>query len=303
MGEYKMLAIIIINYNGWKDTIECIESIELSGFRDFTIYVVDNASVDDSILKLEDYINGTYKNVVLIKSNTNLGFSGGNNLGIIEAKKNPKIEYFLLLNNDTLIDSSCLEELLKPLDKNNIAATIGKIMYANEKKKIWYAGGFLQEGILKPIHEGYNEIDVGKYEKQRHVSFATGCCFCLTRNCIEKIGLWSEDFFLYEEDVDYSYRIIKANQLITYVPKAIVYHKVSSSTIKTGSLSEIYQVRNRLLLIKKYKKGFTAIFAYVVNTMIFINRVRKGEYRINPMLQGICAFLKGEKGKHESIIS
>lgn len=297
-----MLAIILINYNGWSDTIECIESIKQSEFKDYVIYLVDNASLDDSVVRLERYISKTKEKIVLIKSSVNLGFSGGNNLGIMEAKKDNRNNYFLLLNNDTLIEPSSLEELLKPFANERVDATIGKIYYAYEKTRLWYAGGILNEKILKPIHIGFNELDEGLYNEQKEVSFATGCCVCLSRNCIETIGLWSEDYFLYEEDVDYSYRIARGGHKIIYVPKAIIYHKVSSSTAKTGSLAELYQVRNRLILIRKYKHGISALFAYAVTFMIFMNRIIKREYKIKPMYQGISAFLKGEYGKHEGAV-
>lgn len=292
------IAIILVNYNGWKDTIECLYSLEKVNYKNFEVVVVDNASTDKSVEELIKYGDNANIQYQLIVEKENLGFAGGNNVGIRYALKQ-NFSYFLMLNNDTLVDSDFLNELLKPFKNNKVGATIGEIYYAFNPRMIWYAGGEIDKRSLKPSHDRFKEIEDEHKSEIRQVSFATGCCLFCSKECLEKTGLWSEDYFLYEEDVDLSLRILQANFLIVYNSDAIIYHKVSASTGKTNGFTEIYQIRNRLWLIEKYMSGISKILAYFYTVLMALNRVRKKEYSLRPMLEGIRAFTRGEKGRHK----
>lgn len=293
------IAIIIVNYNGYLDTIDCLNSIIQSTYTNFSIYITDNASNDNSVTEIKKYINASHCDIRLIQSEENVGFSGGNNLALEEAIKDSQNSYFLFLNNDTIITPQCISYLISSLSEAD--CSIGKILYESEKDKIWYAGGNINSKILKPNHRGFNESS-DSYNKQSFVTFGTGCCMCVTRECINTVGFWEESYFLYEEDVDLSLRIRQAGMRILYNPQAVLYHKVGSSTGKVSGLSEFYQIRNRLWIIKRYLKPIQRPYAYLYNILTFINRIKKKEYTWIPLLKGIKAYMKGEVGKHEGFV-
>lgn len=294
------IAIILINYNGYVDTVECLESIAQSLYPSIEIYITDNNSSDNSVMKIKEYIKDSKLKIHLIQSKKNDGFSAGNNLAVKNALKNKNIKYFLFLNNDTIITPTCISNLIMPLDFAD--ASIGKIMYESNRDIIWYGGGSIDCKTLKPVHFGFDKKSE-KYNKPSFVNFASGCCLCLTRRCINEIGLWNESYFLYEEDVDFSIRIINAGMKIYYNPEAILFHKVGASTSQVSGLSQFYQVRNRFLLVKKNLEPHKRFYAYFYNLLMFINRVRKKEYRVAPLVQGIKAAIKGEEGKHEGLVN
>lgn len=300
MKEIGKIAVILVNYNGIVDTLECLNSIQKSNYEKIEVYVTDNNSSDESVKKLIQYKENYSLPLHILPSKKNLGFSGGNNLALKKALVDKKTQYFLLLNNDTLIREDCISELVQAMEEGEIST--GKIMYAYDRNRIWYAGGNVNRKTLKPSHDGYNQIsDI--YDSKRYVTFVTGCCVCMSRKCLEAIGLWNEDFFLYEEDVEYSIRALNEGFKMVYNPRAIIYHKVGASSGKVSGLSEFYQVRNRYWLIKKHLKGCFRAYAYVYTFVLFLNRIRKAEYSIEPMLKGIEAFNRGEVGKHEGAVN
>lgn len=292
------VAIIIVNYNGWKDTIECLRSLEDITYNCFEVFVVDNASTDKSCEGLRKEISKVSISVTLIEEAENKGFSAGNNIGIRYAITKG-FDYFLMLNNDTLVEKNFLDKLLDSFKLDNVGAAIGQIYYASDKRKIWYAGGGLNEKIMKPSHFRFNQIETIHISEKKIVTFATGCCICCSREVLEKIGLWNEVFFLYEEDVELSLRIINAGFRIIYNSDAIIYHKVNASTGTITGNAEYYQIRNRLWLIKEYRASIDKVIANIYTAFMCFNRIRKREYQISPMLAAYKDFMKGKMGKRE----
>lgn len=293
-----MVSIILVNYGGSKDTIECIQSIEDSGEKDYQIIVVDNASPDDSVAVLEAAQKD--HNFILIKSDVNGGFSAGNNLGIQYALEHDT-DYVLLLNNDTIVTANFLDELLKPFAKYpDCGATIGKILYNQDRSKIWYGGGAMDPQTARTQHFFYDEIDHGQADKEQSVSFATGCCLCLSAKTIKDVGLLDDSYFLYEEDVDYCYRIAKAGYQIIYHPQAVIYHKVSASTGRASATTQYYSIRNKYLLIQKNYPQKIKWKAYAYTTLKFFVRCLKGSLKLRYLRMGLKAFRSGEQGKREN---
>lgn len=290
------ISIIIVNYNGWKDTIECLKSLEQVKYDLFEVVLVDNASTDESVKELRKFKKKSNLKIKLLLENNNGGFAAGNNTGIKYALATDS-QYFLMLNNDTLVDQNFLEELLLPFVDSEVGATIGQIYYAGNRQMIWYAGGNVNEKYMKPSHFRFNEVEQMHISEQKEVSFATGCCICCSRKCIEKVGLWDEIYFLYEEDVDLSIRIRRSGFKIIYNSDSIIFHKVSASTSKISGGAQYYQIRNRLLIIKKFLKGSRKITAYIYTILMGLNRVRKKEYKMDPLLEAVRAFNNNEKGK------
>ncbi len=256
------IAIIILNYNGLKNTIECINSVNKLKMTNckLEIIVIDNNSRDNSKEILQKI-----KGIIFIKSNNNLGYAGGNNLGIKLALKK-ECQYILIINNDTLVDQNLLVDLLKSSKDSAIIAP--KIYFApgNEFHKdrymkedlgkvIWFAGGKIDWNNIMGIHIGVDEVDTGQFSKKREIDFATGACMFISRKVFEKIGLLDEKYFLYLEDMDFCYRAKKAGFKILFEPKAVIWHKNAQSAGGSGSnLQDYYITRNRLLFAFKFAK-------------------------------------------------
>lgn len=300
MKTKKNVIIIILNWNNWQDTIECLESLYQNEHPNYDIIVVDNNSTDDSIKKIKDYCNGkikiessffTYNNsnkpitileseirnekdlsfsrkLTLIKNNKNEGFAEGNNIGIRYALKNLDPDYILLLNNDTVVDRKFLVEMLKVSESNDKIGIVGpKIYYYNEPDRIWFARGKISWKFCRGLNIGYNEIEEGQHNQITGMEYASGCTFLIKREVIEKIGLIDKRFFLYFEEIDWTLRATKCGYKSVFAPKAKVWHKISKSGggIK-GPIGLYYITRNRWLLMKRWAKktDFLFFIAYQV---------------------------------------
>ncbi len=257
-------AVILVNYNGWRDTLECIESIKKS--KDVPhIIVVDNGSSDDSA----ERIRRKYYDIELIETGKNLGFSGGNNIGIKKALKlGAKVVH--ILNNDTLVDPNLFSRAYRYVKgKNRIAG--GKIYYAkgyefhtSQKGKgniIWYAGGYMDWGMALARHYGVDEEDKGQHDKVLDVDFITGCYIAVPKEVFKRIGLLDEIYFLYLEDEDFTLRAIKNGVETKYNPSLVIYHRNSSSTGTGSPLVDYYITKNRFLIAWRYgsKRLFLAL--------------------------------------------
>ncbi|WP_251496866.1 glycosyltransferase family 2 protein [Otoolea muris] len=257
----KKIAIILVNYCNYLLTAECIESIRKSFYTNYLIIVIDNASPDSSGEQLKD-IDGIH----FIQADQNQGFAYGNNLGIQYAIEK-MAEYILLLNNDTIVDKRMIGELLSNADENTVTAP--KIYYMNGEKTaptLWYAGGDLDFKSLKGRHRGLGQADRGNFDQANSVTYAPGCCLLINRNIFDKVGLLDEDYFMYCEDTDFSYRLLNNNIKIQYIPSAVLWHKVSASTGREMSpLITYYVFRNRILFAQKNLNKIYIFWAYYIN--------------------------------------
>lgn len=295
----KKVAIILVNYNGVRDTIDCITSIEQCKFETYEIIVIDNCSIDSSYEELVKEKNN--HNFTLIKADENKGFSAGNNIGIKYAIEN-LADYILLLNNDTVVQDDFIERLIDGFEySDKCGATIGKILFYSNPDVIWYAGGSLNKRTARTEHFDYGKNDNPNDSEMKKISFATGCCVCLKREVVEQIGMMDEDFFLYEEDAEYSYRITSAGYDIVYNPNSVIYHKVSASTGNGSPLSQYYTVRNKYLFIRKKYRAINKFLAYNYCTLQFIFRCIKREMKFKFFWRGLKGFLKKEIGKNYTI--
>lgn len=293
MDTIPKVSIILVNYNGFMDTIECLQSLRCISYTNYEIIIVDNASTDDSVNAIKRFINNKE---ILIESENNLGFSAGNNIGIEYAIKHGA-DYCLLLNNDTLVESDFLNELINGFSHDDVALTIGKILYEGRRDTIWYAGGTLSNVTAKTVHWNYNLKDTNNLEQPQEISFATGCCMCLSSRVFKRIGYMDESYFLYEEDADLCLRIRNFGLKMMYIPKAKIYHKVSASTGKMSHLSQYYLIRNKLILIKKNFHGLFKLTAYGFSLLQILYRCCKGEYEFHLFKRAFVDFLKNINGK------
>lgn len=255
------VTVIVLNYKGLDNTLHCIESLRKINTQGIglEVVVVENGSDDGSAEALSKI-----KDVQLITSEKNLGFSGGMNLGISFAL-NRQADYVILLNNDTYVDPNFAMNLVKAAKYAQIVCPkiyfapgfeFHKTRYKKEDlgKVVWYAGGEIDWQNIIGIHLGVDEVDRGQFKK-REISFATGCCMLISTEVFNKIGMLDEKYFLYLEDMDLSYRAKKAGFKIVFDPKAFIWHKNAASAGGSGSsLQEYYFTRNRLLFAFRYAK-------------------------------------------------
>jgi len=294
-----MVAIILVNYNGADDTIECIESLKGLTDDDHKIIVVDNKSTDDSEEKLKK--SRQKYDFVLLTSNDNKGFSAGNNAGILYAKEKYDPDYYWLLNNDTIVQVDTLSELLNgfKMDSPDTGITTAKIYYEKDRSMIWYAGGSFNFKTGRTEHWNYGMIEQKKPDNEidRDVTFASGCCMLIPKNVIRDVGLLNESYFLYEEDTDYCIRTQRKGYKIRYCPNAVLYHKVSASTGVASPVSQFYSIRNKYMLISKHFKGINKAIAYLYTTAQMLNRCIKREVNFKHYIEATRAFLKKDMGK------
>lgn len=267
------IATILINYNGYEDTADAINSIEKSSVKT-DIIVVDNASDQNEGDKLKE----AFSDIYVIQSKENVGFSGGNNLGIKYAL-NKNYEYIMLLNNDTVISNKMIENLLKYASDHTVVSPL--MYYYTNKKKIWFAGGDINRFTGNTEHYMMNCIE-DKQLQNTKCAFLTGCCMMIHTNIIKKVGLLDETYFMYCEDTDFSIRLKRNGFEMLMVPEAKLWHKVSSSTGGDESaFSLYYMTRNRLNYVKKYRKDLlpTAYAFSIITRYIraFQYKMRKNE--------------------------
>ena len=257
------ISIITINYNGYKDTCELIASLPLED-ESLEVIVVDNASKEDEATLIEEQ----YPQVKVIRSQKNLGFAGGNNLGIQAAHG----KYLFFLNNDTLLrckkeDVRC--KMFQPLiDRLESSPKIGmvcpKIRYAWGDNPIQFAGYTpLSHITIRNQAIGCGEPDHGQYDTPHPTPYAHGAAMMIRREAIEMAGLMPECYFLYYEELDWSMMIRRAGYDIWYEPAFTVYHKESQTTGQQSPLRTYYITRNRLLFVKRNNLSATRFLSYI----------------------------------------
>lgn len=249
------LSIITINYNGVKDTCELIDSIPFND--DMEVIVVDNASTQDEA----SIISERYPQVKVIRSQHNLGFAGGNNLGIKAAKG----KYILLINNDTYFKDYNLEVLINRLESSNkIGIVCPKLRFAWGNNPIQFAGYTpLSTITVRNQAIGFGEEDHGQYETAHPTPYSHGAAMLIKREAIDKVGFMPECFFLYYEELDWSMMFTRAGYEIWYEPACTVYHKESQTTGQNSPLRTYYITRNRLLFVKRNYQGINKYLSYI----------------------------------------
>ena len=264
MPQECRLSIITVNYNGLNDTCALIDSIPFN--EDMEVIVVDNGSRENEASMLQT----RYPHIKAIRSDQNLGFAGGNNLGIKVAKG----KYFYLINNDTVFKYFNPQVLIKRLETSpKIGVVCPKIRFAWDTNPIQFAGYTpLSTITVRNRAIGFGEEDNGQYDTTHQTPYAHGAAMMLKREVIDKVGFMPECFFLYYEELDWSMMITRAGYEIWYDPASTIYHKESQSTGQNSPLRTYYITRNRLLLVKRNYTGMKKCLAYIYLQMIVATR-------------------------------
>jgi GT2 family glycosyltransferase len=262
------VSIVVLNWNGRDDTLECLESLRSVDYPYCEVIVVDNGSADGSV----GAIAARFPEVKLIETGENLGYAGGNNAGI-NYVLGGDAEFLLLLNNDTKVDPELVSRLVSAARNYPDAAFLSpKIYFYSEPTKIWFAGGKWVEEKARFFHLGYGVSDAtNQFNAVVDVDYVCGCALFARTSVIRQIGLLDERFFLVFEDVDWCYRARKAGYRSLFVPDAFLWHKASSSF--GGSTSPVisyFHSRNRLLWGRKHLStgGFLALCAAMYSELI-----------------------------------
>lgn len=322
------VAIILVNYNGSEDTIECLNSLGKLTYSNYTIVVVDNNSNSIEKNKLIHYfsegmekkdiqsgsviqlLHSSQKPILLdtqinlysevkyfvVWNDENSGFSGANNIAI-KFLMNHSFDFFLLLNNDTIVENNLIEPLVN-VHNNSAFPKVGlvgcAINYYDDKIKRWFSKGvfhWYKEGVH--ITEQCNSV--------QRSEFITGCTMLISREIIEKVGYLPESYFLYGEDSHYSMKVEKTGFYNYVVPSVLVYHKIGKTTGGNFSLiTYYYGNRNRLLFHYLNYSKLDFIFYFIVNMTFRIGRLIQftftGKFHlIKVMIKGVYDFFRMKK--------
>ncbi|UJP65993.1 glycosyltransferase family 2 protein [Mongoliitalea daihaiensis] len=248
------VAIIILNWNGYEHSRNCLDSLAKLTYSNFQVLLVDNASVDGSGTRLKE----EFPSVIFLQNEQNLGFTGGNNVGITYALEHG-FSYVMLLNNDTLVAPDFLKHMVDMLANDaSIGIVQPLILWMEDPEKIWSAGGEFQPwlGISKTKGDRA-ALESYRFSSQA-LDWVTGCCMLVPSKVIQELGPLQASFFAYFEDVDWSLRIRKAGYQLLLSNESIIYHEGNASSKKAskeGTLSPTVfylHARNQLFLIRRH---------------------------------------------------
>lgn len=317
--EWPKVAIMLLNWNGWQDTLECLESVYQINYPNFDVIVVDNGSEDESILKIKHYCEGAIepkseffcynkfnkpinileytrsevcktiawtrtdlpfnKNLTLIKNEKNFGFAEGNNIAIKYALNVLGSKYILMLNNDTVVDTEFLIELVNVVECDTTIGIIGPIIYHYwSPNKIQSAGVMLCWYTGKAIILRSNEICSDDHNGLVDVDYVTGCALLAKAELINNIGYLNPAYFAYWEETDWCIRAHKAGYRVICDQKSQIWHKGSSTSKKLSGFHAYHITRNKFWFMRQHatsKQYFLFIiyffgFHFLFTSMIYI---------------------------------
>jgi GT2 family glycosyltransferase len=324
--------IVILNWNGWRDTIECLESVLRLDYPDYKVIVCDNASSDDSLERIRSWARGetpaesrnpvlaslvtppvpkpqplleispgaTVQNndarLVLIQTGANLGFAGGNNVGLRYALQQGDCDFVWLLNNDTVVHADALAQLVNRMQQRPDAGICGStLLYYHDPSKVQAWGGsvynkwFARGGHIGKLANAAHLPE--PHDVERKMAYVTGASMLVRKSFLEQAGLMDEQYFLYFEELDWAARA-KAQFRLAYCPHSIVYHKEGSSigshrkTVQQSAMAEFYLTRNRILVTRKR-------YPYALVTVLFAVSMSAIHRLLNRRGKNFSALVRG----------
>lgn len=240
-----LVSIITINYNQSSVTMDLLRTVRSLTYPEIEVIVVDNASPNDR----PDIIKENYPEVQLIKSEENLGFAGGNNLGVKAAQG----EYLLFINNDTEVPANFIEPLVETLEQNpDIGMVSPKIKFHWDPELIQYAGYTpMNPYTIRNNSIGYHQKDDGRFDTAQDTESIHGAAMMVPRRVVEQVGMMAEMYFLYYEEHDWAQQVKRAGYRLYYQPASFILHKESLATGKNSPLKTYYLTRNRILYARR----------------------------------------------------
>jgi GT2 family glycosyltransferase len=260
-NDQPLISIVTLTWNQTEVTCQFLESTRHLTYKNYEILVCDMGSEVDPTERINA---ANYPNTRVLRSEKNLGFTGGNNWGMRQAKG----DYIFIVNNDTEVTPELLDVLIQPFfDDPTIGVTCPKIRFYQQPDMIQYAG-FNPINVFtgRTTAVGSKEIDKGQCDVSGYTHGAHGCAMLVSREIINKVGMFPENFFIYYEEWDWSARILKAGYHIYYQAKGLIYHKESITMGKQSAIKVYYHTRNRIL----YMRRNTAWYQFAVFITFFI---------------------------------
>lgn len=236
----KLVSIIIVNYNGLNFLEDCFKTIFKQTYENIEAIMVDNASSDSSV----EFVKNNFPQVKIIISKENLGYAGGNNLGLKECKG----EYIMILNNDVYLQKDLVEKLLEAYNKiPNLGAVQPMVQLMNDKGNLDACGSFWTNTGFNYHYGIYKNANLAIYNKAFPIYSLKGVCMLMPRMVIEKIGLFDGDFWTYFEETDFCHRVWLAGFECWYYPKSFLYHHMGATRLKkTEAFVQFHSFKNRL---------------------------------------------------------
>ena len=288
------IGLVTVTFNSSSVLDDFFVSIKNQDYNNFKLYIVDNASSDDTIDKVEKW---DCHPKILLKNNKNIGVSSANNQGINLAL-NDNCDFILLINNDTIFEDKLISKLIDAHIKYGSSIVVPKIKYYLKSNVIWYAGGFYNKTkACLNYHRGQDEIDCGQYNFNDIVEYAPTCCALIHKTVFEDVGLMDEKFFVYFDDADFFYRVLRFNRHhIKYIYDIHFLHKIGSLTKsrveKTNIYSDFFIIqscKNHVYFLRK-QKAFLAyinliyLWFYLTLRFFISNRFEK-KWRVFMLIQ------------------
>jgi GT2 family glycosyltransferase len=284
------VGLVTVTYNSGGVIDDFLRSVLSQDHRNFILYLVDNASSDDTLARARLHPDGRIR---VLESGENVGFAAGCNLGM-RAALAEGCSHVLLINNDTVFDSHLICALLSAEAQLAADIVVPKILRHGEAGRVWSAGGgFDRLRGYASFHIGEDEVDSGQYERPRRVEFAPGCCMLLSRNAIGRLGYFDERYFVYTEDADYCWRARALGMTLWYTPAASLLHKVSSLTGGGSPFSVRYTTRNRVLFLRKNLPAYAAFGWLLALQLLMLGKLLLGAENWSHYLIRQRAFREG----------
>ena len=294
------VLIVVLNWNGCEDTLACLDSLARLDDPSISILVVDNGSTDQSVVRIAE----RHPHVHVIETGANLGYAGGNNVGLRHAISH-RFSYALLLNNDTVVAPDLVSRLVTACEQD---ATIGmagsKVLLHERPDTLWAAGATIdwpQGG--RTFLRGLNQVDHGQYDLVEDVDYVTGCACLVRTSILHQVGLLDERFGMYYEETEWCVRIARAGWRVVYVPSSRVWHKVQVGAQDRSPRITYYMARNRLLFLWLTRAPLPtwlyAIFVQDLRTWLSWRLRPKWRYRAaqrEAMVRAWQDFLRGHFG-------
>ena len=286
-GTEPLVSVVTLNYNQAKVTCEFLESCRNLLYSNYEILVCDMASNEDPTPMINA---GNYRNTRVLLSKKNLGFAGGNNWGIAQAKG----DFVFIVNNDTEVTPDLINKLLAAFDDSpNMGVVCPKIKYWDAPDTIQYAGFNKMNPITgRTSTLGDKEKDIGQYDVAGPTHGAHGCAMMVSREVIDKVGSFPSKFFLYYEEWDWSARIQRAGYTIWYEPSAVIYHKESMSVGKNNPMKVYYHTRNRILYMRR-NTNFPQLALFALFFTFFTAPKAIFKYLVTRQYSQLRYFIKG----------
>lgn len=303
------VAIIILNWNAYDDTFECLKSLEKLQHVSYHVFLVDNNSKDYSFNRLkEDYFSNKFNlTITFIQTGANLGFAGGNNVAI-KIAFDKEYKYYWLLNNDAVVEENSLYHLIDKLKCNPEIGIVGSKIIQYGSDIIEYAGAKVNLYTGTPRMLGQGELlNNALFNESKKVDFVSGCSLAFRKELLEQVGYMNEDYFMYYEETEWCLRSAKMGWKVIFEPKSVVHHKGFSSSggrLNPSPSIEYYDMRNAFIMIKRTQSKMNCIFAFIYMfpksikkiIKIYIRNYSQKRYRFSLIYKGMYDAFRGRLG-------